>query len=473
MQNSFVNDGYPHPGINRQYIGARYVPKFADPLEWSNALQYEPLTIVSYMGQTYTSKIPVPVGTPPTNTDFWALTGPQNAQIDCIMQKLSAVEAELSRMSTLAFRHDNVLILGDQWITQPSVSDCLISRLISAWPDSKINYVQTMTGGYTQSPAGGDSVADALASQLSKTPSMLDGVQSIIIAAGVNDIVNLFKADPTAKLGGFRQGSKETINAVRRMAPDVPIYLLFLGIVKIPSGSPAFNKFDGETLSYADAAIKRVAYEMDKVLYMDGAQAWAHNRLCVPLQDGSDPDWYLTPRVTSFGAKDFAEGIVSYFNTGGYFYNRSYVYHIDKSGDDYNVDNMQMAINFSGMELLMYFNTNGTMAKDIGSTADPFVLIKYLPVTLEDGTTGYPVGEIWTSHKSTPAATPLVVPTGYYWRQMETPTNPFTVNLVDDGKLIANPSSRSTGQLKTRNDIALKDWELIIAQHIRIGILEM
>ena len=45
---------------NRQYIGARYVPKFADPVEWNSALSYEALTIVTHLGNSFTSKKPVP-----------------------------------------------------------------------------------------------------------------------------------------------------------------------------------------------------------------------------------------------------------------------------------------------------------------------------------------------------------------------------------------------------------------------------
>ena len=58
-----------------QYIGARYVPKFAEPLEWNKTRSYEALTIVTYNNDNYTSKIPVPVGTEITNSKYWALTG--------------------------------------------------------------------------------------------------------------------------------------------------------------------------------------------------------------------------------------------------------------------------------------------------------------------------------------------------------------------------------------------------------------
>ena len=65
-----------------QYIGARYVPLFADPAEWDSTREYEPLTIVLYQGASYTSRQAVPVGVSISNTDYWVLTGNYNAQVE-------------------------------------------------------------------------------------------------------------------------------------------------------------------------------------------------------------------------------------------------------------------------------------------------------------------------------------------------------------------------------------------------------
>lgn len=65
-----------------QYIGARYVPLFADPLTWDITKAYEALTIVYYQGNSFTSRQAVPAGIDITNTDYWALTGNYNAQIE-------------------------------------------------------------------------------------------------------------------------------------------------------------------------------------------------------------------------------------------------------------------------------------------------------------------------------------------------------------------------------------------------------
>ena len=37
----------------RQYIGARYVPKFSNPIEWNRNNSYEALTIVTYLNNSY------------------------------------------------------------------------------------------------------------------------------------------------------------------------------------------------------------------------------------------------------------------------------------------------------------------------------------------------------------------------------------------------------------------------------------
>lgn len=65
-----------------QYIGARYVPLIADPITWDITKTYEPLTIVYYQGNSFTSRQAVPAGIDITNNDFWALTGNYNAQIE-------------------------------------------------------------------------------------------------------------------------------------------------------------------------------------------------------------------------------------------------------------------------------------------------------------------------------------------------------------------------------------------------------
>lgn len=91
-----------------QYIGARYVPMFADPAEWTKARTYEPLTIVLHEGNSYTSRQFVPVGIELTNEDFWLETGNYNAQVEAYRQEVRTFD---NRITT---NTNNITALGNE-----------------------------------------------------------------------------------------------------------------------------------------------------------------------------------------------------------------------------------------------------------------------------------------------------------------------------------------------------------------------
>ena len=91
-----------------QYIGARYVPLFATPIEWSKTREYEPLTIVTYQGNSYTSRQAVPRNVEIDNEDYWVLTANYNAQIEQYRQEVARVSAGIDNVT------DDVLDLSAQ-----------------------------------------------------------------------------------------------------------------------------------------------------------------------------------------------------------------------------------------------------------------------------------------------------------------------------------------------------------------------
>ena len=105
---------HPHPcppppfkGGTSMYIGARYVPIFADPVEWDNEREYEPLTIVVHNGDCYTSKCYVPKGAqlppyPEGQTKYWVKTSDYNYQF----ADLKKTVTDLSRLVE-QFQKDN------------------------------------------------------------------------------------------------------------------------------------------------------------------------------------------------------------------------------------------------------------------------------------------------------------------------------------------------------------------------------
>ena len=85
-----------------QYIGARYVPLFADPIEWDNTRTYEPLTIVLYQGNSFTTRQYTPAGIDINNEAFWVETGNYNAQVEQYRQEVKAFDERITAAQSTA-----------------------------------------------------------------------------------------------------------------------------------------------------------------------------------------------------------------------------------------------------------------------------------------------------------------------------------------------------------------------------------
>lgn len=107
----------PAKGV-RQYVGARYVPVFANPLEWSDTREYEPLTIVTHQGNSFTSMQYTPTGIDIDNTDYWAITGNYNAQVEAYRKEVAQYDGRITNNT------NNIAILkGDLNTVENNLND--------------------------------------------------------------------------------------------------------------------------------------------------------------------------------------------------------------------------------------------------------------------------------------------------------------------------------------------------------------
>lgn len=88
--------------MNRQYIGARYVPKIFDnngSNEWVSGISYEPLTVVTYMMNSYTSKKAVPsnIGAPSLNPEYWVNIGNYVGLISQLTERVNALNENVTK----------------------------------------------------------------------------------------------------------------------------------------------------------------------------------------------------------------------------------------------------------------------------------------------------------------------------------------------------------------------------------------
>lgn len=97
----------------RQYIGARYVPKFYQnsvdgSANWQSNVVYDPLTYVTLTnGHMYISKkqVPATVGTPASNAEYWLDVGSYNGFID-------ELQAEIDNINNISIPAINTDIIN-------------------------------------------------------------------------------------------------------------------------------------------------------------------------------------------------------------------------------------------------------------------------------------------------------------------------------------------------------------------------
>ena len=175
----------------RQYVGARYVPKFADPVAWASGTSYEAMTIVTYNNSSYTSKIPVPatVGDPADNPDYWALTGNYNAQVEQYRQATETVSNNLT--TEIANRKNADTALQGQITTLQSQINQIVADSVYAMKECKFlkegDYVKT--SGYYNVNDGGGALYKIVSTKPNKYYETINnGLYALLL---VNDFLNV------------------------------------------------------------------------------------------------------------------------------------------------------------------------------------------------------------------------------------------------------------------------------------------
>lgn len=99
---------------NNLYIGERYIPLFANPVEWDSSRAYEHLTIVMYEGEGYTSRYAVPPGIEIDDGKYWVKTFPRSPKILELEALIESIKTELAQQADeIAYIKEQIKRLGD------------------------------------------------------------------------------------------------------------------------------------------------------------------------------------------------------------------------------------------------------------------------------------------------------------------------------------------------------------------------
>ena len=297
-----------------QYIGARYVPLFfTNPDDssnnWKAGVAYDPLTVVTDLNQSYTSKIPVPasVGRPSENPTYWILTGTYNAQVEQYRQDVigykSETDAALSELET------NIADVKSQFNIKPvgmkkviAISDSygvqvggkLFTDLRSQLGADVADFYSSAYGsiGFSHTADSRRFITELETVVTGMTDEEKTNVTHVIVMGGANDTVET--AD------NVRAAISAFCSYVYTNLPNASIYIGFVGY--------KFNS--AEVFNYGDMIqVYKECITNLKTYYLSGVEHVMHNKTLA--SDGLHPNSEGCARIAAAVREALVSGSVS------------------------------------------------------------------------------------------------------------------------------------------------------------------
>lgn len=207
-----------------QYIGARYVPLFYTASDntnnWEAGVQYEPLTIVTYLNQSYASKKPVPVsvGNPADNPDYWVITGAYNAQVAQMQQDLDDLELRVDVVEDKVKDYPSYVMIGDSYGYASGSHNGWIDKLA-------VKFGLTEGIDLFSSSVGGSGLLTTPTSFYTQLQSIVSGMTAEEIASVGNVIIVGGSNDAGFNLGQMEPAVETLVNAAKTSFPNAVVWM--------------------------------------------------------------------------------------------------------------------------------------------------------------------------------------------------------------------------------------------------------
>lgn len=265
----------------RQYIGARYVPKFFEnsatgDSTWASNTAYEPLTIVTWNGNSYTSKKTVPsgVGNPSANAEYWASTGMFNAQVEELREYTEEIASDLAdtNAEVSILKNRKFIFVGDSYATEPDATHGWGSLVPSYLGLTSGQYYFTNGYGYRFAENEGTNTFLSLIQSLNV--SNPETITDIWVIGGYNDRYSSQELTLT--------GIQHFVTYCKTNFPNATVFIVECGLSKDVSIRESINRQSYR--AYVQCGVHGA-------VYVGGAEMALHNTLCFQ-EDGYHPSQY-------------------------------------------------------------------------------------------------------------------------------------------------------------------------------------
>lgn len=249
--------------MNRQYIGARYVPIFMG--EWKEDTTYESLSIVIHEQGTYTSKKYVPAGTSILNTEYWVAIGSYNGFIRNLDERITTLE-QPKRM---------YLFVGDSYGVQANSWVNVLAKRLNLNSDEYENLCVSGTGF--------DNAGNGFLTQIENYKGDKNKVTCIIVCGGANDAINRTQENFNSLTNGIINFG----NYAKENYPNAKVWCGFIGDV-LPTSS-FFNDHKYLNLEWAKYCYSNMSGNAN-MLYLSGVENALHANIYGFSDDGLHPN---------------------------------------------------------------------------------------------------------------------------------------------------------------------------------------
>lgn len=261
----------------RQYIGARYVPKFMGTYDATQS--YEALDVVDNgLGTSYISKIPTPAGTPLTDTTHWAIYGASSGAIINLQNQIDVINGDIKDLSYYS-NNRKAIILADSYGSYKNANNENMADIAGNLTGIPIEFLRTGGCGFVA-----DGVKTFLA-LIATSTSNPDDITDIIVCGGANDYSAL------ATAAQIKSAINTFCTYCRTTFPNLKKISIIAESIVFGSWSSYKGAYDRvfTTNAYQEGAIAAGAiYVTNSQYIMHDTRLLDHSDWCHPTADGVD-----------------------------------------------------------------------------------------------------------------------------------------------------------------------------------------
>lgn len=302
----------------RQYIGARYVPRFTGTYDPTQI--YEALDVVDNgSGTSYIARKNVPAGTPLTDTDYWFVYGASSGAIIALQNDMIQAQNDiltlqgamttaqgaivtlqgnvsnlLSDVGLLTNKNRRYVLIADSFGTKPTAGNSWQSKFESIVSPNDVYKLHEGSMGFVHAGSGGHTAETLLAAN-SASISDHDTISDIVVLLGGNDVYY------NETLASVKAAISSLYTYVRTNYPNATLWLGYCNSAANFTVSQVYNH-----VNYIDAE-SQFAISHVNCKFVDGVQYIMHDPenvdsdLAHPVLRGSEYIGYAAAYVVLTG----------------------------------------------------------------------------------------------------------------------------------------------------------------------------